>query len=110
MEIRLDLMDCEFPSIWIELKNVNQKPTLVAGYFIEWTWNGDNSEKAQMERMDNFAAQIEKANEKSCNIVILGDANLCSEKWNEDTYYLLTYCGQTTYIVGSLSIPMVVLG
>ena len=43
LEIRFDLMDCEFPSIWIEVKNENQKPTLVAGYYREWTQNGDNS-------------------------------------------------------------------
>ena len=36
-----------------------------------------------MERMENFTAQIEKACEKKCNLVIVGDANLCSEKWND---------------------------
>ena len=33
--------------------------------------------------MKNFVAQIEKASEKPCHIVILGDANLCSQKWND---------------------------
>ena len=40
-------------------------------------------EKSQIERMVNFTSQIEKASEKPCQIIILGDANLCSQKWNE---------------------------
>ena len=36
--------------------------------------------------MENFATQIEKASEKPCNIIILGDANLCSKKWNDSGY------------------------
>ena len=46
----------------------------------EWTCEGDNSEKSQIVRMENFTSQIEKASEKPCHIVILGDANLCSQK------------------------------
>ena len=33
--------------------------------------------------MENFASQMEKASENPCQIVILGDANLCSQKWND---------------------------
>ena len=69
-----------------ELKNQNQKPTLVAGYYREWTRNGDNSKKSKIETMEKFAEQIERACEKSFHLVILGDANLCSNKWNEDEF------------------------
>ena len=31
----------------------------------------------------HFTSQIEKASEKPCQIIILGDANLCSIKWND---------------------------
>ena len=48
-----------------ELKNQNQKPTLVAGYYREWTRNGDNSKKSKIETMEKFAEQIERACEKS---------------------------------------------
>ena len=34
-------------------------------------------------RMVNFTSQIEIASEKPCQIIILGDANLCSIKWND---------------------------
>ena len=43
LEIRFDLMDCEFPSIWIELKHEHQKSTIFVGFYREWTRNGDNS-------------------------------------------------------------------
>ena len=81
-----------FPPFGLKIKNDRQKSTLIAGFYREWTRNGENSEKSQIERMENFAAQIEKASEKSCQIVILGDANLCSLKWNEPGFvnYLLT--------------------
>ena len=32
---------------------------------------------------NNTIPQVEKASEKSCHTVILGDANLCSLKWND---------------------------
>ena len=61
LEIRYDLMNCDFPSVWLELKNDNQKLTIIAGFYREWTRNGDNSEKSQIDRMENFVAQIETA-------------------------------------------------
>ena len=33
--------------------------------------------------MEDFVSQIEKANEKECHLIILGDANLCSLKQND---------------------------
>ena len=44
--------------------------------------------KGQIDRMKIFSKQIEKANEKECDMIILGDVNLCTTKWkNEDFTY-----------------------
>ena len=80
--IREDLMTCDFPSIWLEIKEENCKPTVLAGFYREWTQNGDNTEVAQVERIEKFCNQIDIANESECNMIIMGDANLCSHKWN----------------------------
>ena len=43
--------------------------------------------KSQQERMEIFSNQIEKANENKGHIIILGDVNLCSKKWNDDDFH-----------------------
>ena len=43
------------------------------------------SAKIQLEAMRLFCSQIEQANTENKNIIIQGDANLCSEKWHN--YY-----------------------
>ena len=85
-KIREDLMDPLFPSIWIELNNTKEKNLLIGGFYREWTRNGDNSQARQVESIRIFTAQIEKAAEEEKSLLILGDANLCSEKWLEPNY------------------------
>ena len=54
------------------------KNRLIAGFYREWTLNGENSEESQLERIEIFNNQMEKANEKDCHLLIMWDANLCS--------------------------------
>ena len=42
---REDLMDKDFSSIWMEVKNEKTKNTLVCGFYREWTKDGDTSQK-----------------------------------------------------------------
>ena len=46
------------------------------GFYREWTQNGDNTEAVQLERIQIFNSQIEKANEDHLNMIIMGDVNL----------------------------------
>ena len=51
----------------------------------------------QVKNIELFNSQIEKVSAKYNNVIILGDANLCSDKWNDPGFknkiitYLLTY-------------------
>ena len=83
---REDLMDESFPSIWLEVKIENEKNILIGGFYREWTKNGDNTQARQVEAIRTFTSQIEKAANEDKSLLILGDANLCTEKWSEPEY------------------------
>ena len=54
--------------------------TLIAGFYREWSQNGKDLDEDQLKHMDSFTKQIEKATEKTKQVLILGDANLCALK------------------------------
>ena len=58
----------------------------IGGFYREWTQDGQNSEAAQISRMEIFLEQVEKVSSKYEYIMILGDANLDSNKWEESGY------------------------
>ena len=84
--IRHDLTSTDFPSIWLELEQTNQKNMLMGGFYREWSPGGEKSIEAQLKAMRVFTNQIEQAALENKNIVILGDANLCSIKWNSPNF------------------------
>ena len=86
VKIRNDLMNGSFPSIWAEIENKKEKNLLICGFYREWSKNGDNTKERQMEALKIFTMQIEKAAHEDKNLLILGDANLCTEKWSELDY------------------------
>ena len=86
MVVREDLMCTGFPSIWLEINEENKKPTILGGFYREWTQNGDKTEAAQIKRIEVFSKQIKEANKTNCDMLIMGDANLCSTKWNNHDF------------------------
>ena len=77
------IMSEDIPSIWIEFKEQNQTKTAIGAFYREWTHNGVKSEAEQIKNMGLFCNQIEKCTSRYNNTIILGDMNLCSEKWKE---------------------------
>ena len=75
------LMCTDFPSIWLEYVNLIGTKFLIGGFYREWTKDGVSTEAEQVKRIEIFAQQMEAANEKCKKVIILGDANVCSEKW-----------------------------
>ena len=60
-----------------------------------WFWSctvlyssGLRTIPAQIEAIQCFTNQIERATNENKTVVIVGDANLCSEKWNSPTFHL----------------------
>ena len=108
--IRSDLTSPDFPSLWIELENDSGRNILCGGFYREWAPKGIKSIDAQVKAMQIFTRQIETASKEEKSIIILGDANLCSIRWNSPTFLqkriseelreTLTQCGITTVELG----------
>ena len=86
-KVRNDLMTKDFPSIWLEITRSKQKNLLICSFYLEWTRNGNNSENKQSVRLKILINQMEQATNKKKTIILLGDANLCADQWDEETYY-----------------------
>ena len=52
---------------------------MIAGFYRVWTHDGEKVN--QLERMKVFNDEIDSAVEHNHNMIILGDANLCADKW-----------------------------
>ena len=83
---RTDLMSKTFPSIWLEIQDKHKSRTLVGGFYRQWSSDGKLTVPEQVSEMEEFCRQINSANSCSEKIIILGDANLCAEKWLEIDY------------------------
>ena len=104
-------MDETIPSIWLEFKDNNQKKTAIGGFYREWTHEGTNTVEEQVKNIELFNSQIEKVSAKNNNVIIMGDANLCSDKWNDPGFKnktvaeslrsMLTQCGLKLRDLGS---------
>ena len=84
--IREDLMSTNFPSIWIEINREHQKNLLICGFYREWNRDGLKNETDQLNRLKHFSEQIQKATLENKVLVIMGDANLCSQQWENKDY------------------------
>ena len=84
IKIRNDLMSNVFPSIWIELINTIKKNTLIAGFYRQWSSEFCKKEEAEQIGMNIFTDQLEKASCEEKVLLVMGDANLCS---NNKIYY-----------------------
>ena len=81
-----ELMSEKFPSIWLELKLAGMKKTIIGGCYREWNRNGLDSISDQVKRINILCDQFDKATLLTNRIIILGDMNLCSRKWNQDKF------------------------
>ena len=56
-----------------------EKNLLIGGFYRERSHEGEKSTALQLEAIKVFCSQIEKAFKENKNMIIQGDANLCSE-------------------------------
>ena len=108
--IRHDLTSNDFPSLWIEIENERGPNTICGGFYREWAPKGDNTIAAQVGAMEIFTEQIERAAAENKDLLIMGDANLCSERWDSPNFKhkqiadelkeTLTQCGLTVLNLG----------
>ena len=85
-ELKSDLMQESFPSIWIETQDKHGSKSLIGGFYRQWSSNGQLTVPEQVKQMEIFCNQVNTSAAKYCKLIITGDANLCAEKWLLDDY------------------------
>ena len=85
-KIREDLMSDGFPSIWLEVQDREKSGTIIGGFYRQWSNNGERSTEIQLEEIELFCNQINRAAMKNSKVIATGDANLCAERWRQDGY------------------------
>ena len=98
--VREDLMSNEFPSIWCEERRDNEKNVIIGGFYREWSTEGIRSAEAQRRSINLFTNQIENAARDNKNVIILGDANMCSLQWEYPEFSLSEIAGE---LLGTLA-------
>ena len=84
--LRDDLMSTTFPSVWIEVQDKFKSKTVIGGFYRQWSSNGKLTVPEQVTQIEGFCNQISTAATPNGKMVILGDVNLCSEKWLSEDY------------------------
>ncbi len=64
------------------------------GFYQEWTRNDDSTEVGQLQRMKILNDQMERAAKENKSIIMMGDANLCAPKWDEEEYRLFNLAAE----------------
>ena len=86
IEIRNDLMSTSFPSIWLEIQDHSSSKSMIGGVYRQWSNNGISSTALQVEEIETYCEQINRASHPNGRMIITGDVNLDSEKWLADDY------------------------
>ena len=68
-------MDDSFPSIWMEVDSKSKDPTIIYGFYREWSQNKENTKESQILHLKVFCGQIERAAASTINMIMLGDSN-----------------------------------
>ena len=66
--------------------NLHHKSLLIAGFYRQWTHENLPKSEAEQNGVVILTNQIECAANEKKDLIIVGDANLCSKKWDETNY------------------------
>lgn len=100
VKVRTDLMSEDFPSIWLELEREKRKKLIIGGFYREWRKDNDSSQEAQLDRIKILTKQMAEATKSNSPTIVMGDANLCMEKWEEEDY---PYRNLSSEVIGTLA-------
>ena len=79
-------MSKNFPSVWIDVIDKYKSKSLIRGFYRQWSAEGKLSVPRQIKQMEEFVTQINEAASPNRGLIVLGDANLCANKWLDDDY------------------------
>ena len=86
-KVRLDLMNNNVPTIWIELISETKKNILIGGIYREWN-------DKQPEDMSLICNQISSASEEGLPLLCIGDINLDMLLWDKSSFRLKSLADQ----------------
>ena len=80
----------DLPSITMEIGLGREKRTIINFFYREWQGGISklNSQASQSERLDRLVNHWKGLSSSNKDVLILGDANLCAYRWNDDDYNL----------------------
>ena len=58
---------------------------IIGGFYREWTRAEEQAHEDHLTTLNTFTEQMENAARESKLMIVLGDANLCAQKWNEES-------------------------
>ena len=89
-EKQLEVCLTDLPIITFEISMGKEKKTIVNFFYREFTSGvtGLKSTQDQKERLNRIIKHWRSLTESNKDVVCLGDANLCSLKWNDSDYQL----------------------
>ena len=83
-------MSDKIPTIWIEIPKLDGGKILMCGHYREWDHSGEKSIDDQLQRIRVLIDQVERAIEETRHVLIIGDMNMCSKKWDDGDYRIKT--------------------
>ena len=85
---KLNNQDSDLPTLSCEIGLGREKKTVTNFFYREWTSGvtGLEDETSQIERQGRMIKHWKSLYSSSKDVLILGDANLCCFKWNNDAY------------------------
>ncbi len=85
VRVREELMSPAIPSVWLDIAADNHITTACFTYR-EWSPGGDKSKEAAHSALNTLISQIETASGGGRRVLVMGDLNLCQEKWDSLSY------------------------
>ena len=58
----------------------------MAGFYRQWSNEDGSKDEAEVKGMNIFTEQLETASKEEKNMIVMGDANLCSNKWQSPLF------------------------
>ena len=83
---------------------------MIGGFYREWASGDDHTQETQLSSLEIFTNQMEEVATEKKEMIILGDANLCTLKWNEDGFIYMSLANQMKSTLAQCGLTNLELG
>ena len=98
-------------NVWLEIQGTNKKILICIHYreFSDLTSKGQMTINQQLDRINIFETQVEKATKEGV-ILMIGDMNINLDQWENSKYYLKKIAKEYQMMLGSHSLELINFG